>query len=235
MLQILLCEDEEIYCQLIKEQLIDFSIRHDIEYQLEIVHTSKELLQISNKYDIVLLDVQLENESNSIEVAEKLRENGLSAIIVIITSFEQYSLEGYKIHAHRFLLKPIKQEELDEALLSSIKELHQAESRIEVICDYEKRIFLIRDIIYIESYGRKRKLHLPYGCFETNTSFQDFLQKLPKEEFDMPQKSFIVNFRHVVRFSKSSLIMDNDKQISLSRNRTSDFMLKFHHFIRSGI
>lgn len=112
LLKIAVCDDEAIHRLIIRDKLDKFAISNDVDYELDEFCTSEELLKIKNIYDILFLDVQLENGVNSIEIGKQLVKDGLDATIILTTSFEQYAAEGYHLHAHRYLVKPIAQEKI---------------------------------------------------------------------------------------------------------------------------
>ena len=95
LLKIAVCDDEAIHRLIIRDKLDKFAISNDVDYELDEFCTSEELLKIKNIYDILFLDVQLENGVNSIEIGKQLVKDGLDATIILTTSFEQYAAEGY--------------------------------------------------------------------------------------------------------------------------------------------
>ena len=176
--------------------------------------------------------MQLENGVNSIEIGKQLVKDGLDATIILTTSFEQYAAEGYHLHAHRYLVKPIAQEKFNEAILSFIQEFKKLNRKIAVKCAYENCFISINKIIYIESYQRKRIIYTKEQVYETGASLNDLLSLLPVEQFEMPQKSYIVNFDHVTSITKTKVILDYSTEIKLARDRMTNFNMKFQKYIR---
>lgn len=295
LLRIAVCDDEAIHRLIIRDKLDAYAISNDIDYELDEFTNSKELMKMENIYDILFLDVQLEDGMNGIEVGKRLLqkgidatiiittsfeqyasegyhlkahrylikpiqqsnfneaivscikdfkksnrkievkcayENGLDATIILTTSFEQYAAEGYHLHAHRYLVKPIAQEKFNEAILSCIQEFKKLNRKIAVKCAYENCFISINKIIYIESYQRKRIIYTKEQVYETGASLNDLLSLLPVEQFEMPQKSYIVNFDHVTSITKTKVILDYSTEIKLARDRMTNFNMKFQKYIR---
>ena len=92
-----------------------------MEARIDRYTNGKELLDSTKIYHMLFLDIEIQEE-NGIEIAMELRKRLPDMIIVVITSYLKYSLEGYKIQASRYLLKPIHEtllySELDEILQS---------------------------------------------------------------------------------------------------------------------
>ena len=114
LLRIAVCDDEAIHRLIIRDKLDAYAISNDIDYELDEFTNSKELMKMENIYDILFLDVQLEDGMNGIEVGKRLLQKGIDATIIITTSFEQYASEGYHLKAHRYLIKPIQQSNFNE-------------------------------------------------------------------------------------------------------------------------
>lgn len=137
LLRIAVCDDEAIHRLIIRDKLDAYAISNDIDYELDEFTNSKELMKMENIYDILFLDVQLEDGMNGIEVGKRLLQKGIDATIIITTSFEQYASEGYHLKAHRYLIKPIQQSNFNEAIVSCIKDFKKSNRKIEVKCAYE--------------------------------------------------------------------------------------------------
>ena len=126
LLRIAVCDDEAIHRLIIRDKLDAYAISNDIDYELDEFTNSKELMKMENIYDILFLDVQLEDGMNGIEVGKRLLQKGIDATIIITTSFEQYASEGYHLKAHRYLIKPIQQSNFNEAIVSCIKDFKKS-------------------------------------------------------------------------------------------------------------
>lgn len=232
LLRIAVCDDEAIHRLIIRDKLDAYAISNDIDYELDEFTNSKELMKMENIYDILFLDVQLEDGMNGIEVGKRLLQKGIDATIIITTSFEQYASEGYHLKAHRYLIKPIQQSNFNEAIVSCIKDFKKSNRKIEVKCAYENCFISINSIVYIESYHRNRMIHTKEQVYETGASLQELLEQLPTAQFEMPQKSYIVNLDCVTSLTKTKVMLDHTIEIKLARDRIDDFNMKFHKYLR---
>ena len=73
-------------------------------------------------------------EMDGLEAARWLRENGSKACIVFLTGYPEYSIEGYKVDAHRYLLKNAEniKEALNECLSSALEKMQKDEKKIDL-------------------------------------------------------------------------------------------------------
>ena len=209
LLRIAVCDDEAIHRLIIRDKLDAYAISNDIDYELDEFTNSKELMKMENIYDILFLDVQLEDGMNGIEVGKRLLQKGIDATIIITTSFEQYA-----------------------SIVSCIKDFKKSNRKIEVKCAYENCFISINSIVYIESYHRKRMIHTKEQVYETGASLQELLEQLPTAQFEMPQKSYIVNLDCITSLTKTKVMLDHTIEIKLARDRIDDFNMKFHKYLR---
>ena len=75
-----------------------------------------EDVQAGAQYDLLLLDVLLE-DLDGISLAARLRQQRNDAAIVFISANREMALLGYEVSAARYLAKPLEREKLKEALL----------------------------------------------------------------------------------------------------------------------
>ena len=71
-MKIAICDDEQIFLDKLKELLEKYSVTHQIQMEIEEYNTAEQFLkEISNEYDLILLDVRLD-QANGIDVAKEL-------------------------------------------------------------------------------------------------------------------------------------------------------------------
>ncbi len=75
--------------------------------------------------DIVFLDVQMPG-MNGFEVAREAISRQTAAEIVFVTAYDQYAIEGFKVDAVDYLLKPVDLQRLEQALQRARRRLQPA-------------------------------------------------------------------------------------------------------------
>jgi DNA-binding LytR/AlgR family response regulator len=109
----LIVDDEPIARKVLREEL---ELANDVEVIGEADNGSAGLAQILNlKPDIVFLDLQMP-EITGIEVARRLHRGTHLPAVIVITAYDQYAIQALDAGAVDYLLKPISQERLHEAL-----------------------------------------------------------------------------------------------------------------------
>ena len=108
MLRIAICDDEKLFRENIKKYVLKYLIRKGyLHPKLICLIRGKKLLGLGTDllgYNIIFLDINMD-EIDGIMTAHKIREYSMDIYIVFVTAYVNYSLEGYKVDATRYLLK----------------------------------------------------------------------------------------------------------------------------------
>ena len=108
MLSIAICDDEEYFRITEKQLILKYMAGKNCECMIDMYESGKELLALKSaisQYHIIFLDVNME-EIDGIETAKEIRKITKDVFIVFVTAFITYALEGYKVDAVRYLIKP---------------------------------------------------------------------------------------------------------------------------------
>ncbi len=77
------------------------------EYSLKVYSNAFEFIDEANRYHLVFMDIEMPGISG-MEASHKIRESGLPLpLIVFVTNMAQFAIDGYKVSALDFCLKPI--------------------------------------------------------------------------------------------------------------------------------
>lgn len=173
--------------------------------------------------DLLFLDIQMP-ELNGLEFSRMVTEN---TRIVFTTAFNQYAIDGYRVNALDYLLKPISYTDFMEAVNKAIHwfELQQkAESHsspqpaenigkyIYVKSDYKLIQIELDKILYIEGLKDYIKIHLE-GIEKpilSLISMRSMEEKLPAERFIRIHRSFIVQKQKIKIIDKGRIVFGKD-------------------------
>ncbi len=147
---------------------------------------------------LLFLDIQMP-ELSGIEFAKILP---VETKIIFTTAFPQYAIEGYKVNAIDYLLKPISYDDFlkatDKALnnyaISCKQEVYQRDRFMFVKSDYKLQRIGLDDILYIEGLKDYVRFYLKNGeKIMSLMSMKKLEEYLPKPEFLRTHRSFIVH------------------------------------------
>lgn len=107
MLKIAICDDEKVFRDNINKYVAAYLNEKEISYEIDTFSSGKEIIDLGieiKQYNIIFLDINMD-DVDGIVTAQKIREYSSEIYIVFVTAYINYSLEGYKVDAIRYLLK----------------------------------------------------------------------------------------------------------------------------------
>ena len=204
---------------------------------LELVALSKSALDAlelmtTNSFDLVFVDINMP-DLNGMDFVKSLKEK---PGIIFTTAYSEYAVEGFKVEAIDYLLKPIGYEDFLKSALkakASFESGEQNSSRTKSNNDYlfvksEYKIMRIElsQIKFIESMHEYVRIHLDNEKpVMTLISLKAIEEKLPKEKFIRVHRSFIVNKEKIKIVERNRIIFDNNIYIPVSDQYKSEFQV----------
>jgi DNA-binding LytR/AlgR family response regulator len=175
-----------------------------------------------HQVDLIFADIQMP-DLNGLEFSITLDK---SIKVIFTTAYAEYALEGFKVDALDYLLKPYGYEEFLKSANKAkaffdLKE--KAETTIEqkddflfVKSEYKLVKIKLSDIRYIEGLKDYVKIYVqevkPILSLLTMKSLEE---KLPTEQFMRVHRSFIVNLNSITTIERGNIIF-GDLRISVS-------------------
>ncbi|GGC13327.1 LytR/AlgR family response regulator transcription factor [Dyadobacter sediminis] len=169
--------------------------------------------------DILFLDIQMP-DLTGIELARILEKSGTRAPrIIFTTAFNQYALDGFRVDALDYLLKPFNYEEFLRAasraqayveLLQKASSAGPAEPKDEYLflkVEYQLLRIAYDDILYMEGLKDYVKVHLKSDSKPvlSLTSLKALEEKLPVSKFMRVHRSFIVNLDKISAVTRNTI------------------------------
>ena len=206
-LRIAICEDTESDLRNLKGQ-----IEHSgVPYTLEGFSSGEDFVEefSKGKYDIIFLDVFMDKLSG-VETAEEIRQLDSDVVIVFTTTSEDFTREGYRLNAYKYMVKPVIIDDVIESLdLAVAKRDSNLEACLEIISDGRAVSIPFSDIVYVESRDSRSYIVTSEGqMLPTVTSLDTLETLISPPRFLRSHRAFIVNLDHVDDVD-DDFIMDN--------------------------
>ena len=227
-MNILICDDDKICVERMKEYVQDFFRDRKIaDYKIYEYFSGEAAARESDVIDIAFLDVEMEG-INGIEVSKILRKNNKDIVVFIITSYMGYLDDAMDEGVFRYINKPIEKIIIFRGLQKAVDLCYKKQSRKIMIKSASANIIIEQDsIIYIESIMRKRYIYTEKKDYISNNSLTFWKNILDNDIFCIVNKSIIINITKVEEFSNSYIKLKNIEQmISLSRDKKDEFKQK---------
>lgn len=235
MIKISICEDEKEQQELLKTYIDQIFDGLSIKYKLEVFNSGEELLESYPKdANILLLDIQM-GQINGMETARKIRQLDGKVEIIFITSLIEYALDGYEVRAYRYLIKPVKYENLKENIINCIKEV-DIKNKYIMIKEQGNQIKLdINEITYIEVQRGTITIHTLNEVYKINETMSNIENEIACSRFFRCHKSFLVNLEHVKSIKQYVVILENSEEVPVSRYRFKDTKDKLFDLIEEKL
>jgi DNA-binding LytR/AlgR family response regulator len=164
--------------------------------------------------DLILLDIQMPGLTG-LQFIESMTEKPM---IILITAYKQYALEGYNLDVTDYLVKPVSLDRFIKAC-NKAKQLFELKSTpkiapkpeyIFVNADYSMVKITLTDIIYIEALKDYISFHLKSAKHPlvTRMPMKTIEEQLPATMFIRIHKSYIVSVSFITAIRKSSVFID---------------------------
>lgn len=231
MIKIAICDDENEQRRILIDIIIKALDLKNIQYKICEFENGEKLTASSLDYDIYFIDIKMD-KLTGIDTAKKIRFVREDAVIIFITAFKDYVFDAFDVRAFHYLLKPIDNEKLKSVLYSALSQFESKDKFIIAKTIYKSSKILLKDIMYIEAYQRKLKVHTNYNIIEYYHKLSDMEQELQEHNFFRCHKSFIVNLEYVQSYDNTFITLKNSEKIYLSRSKLSDFSKTFMYYLK---
>ena len=191
---------------------------------------AKEILNKDN-IDAIFCDINMP-DLNGMDFVKSL---STPPLIVFTTAYSEYAVEGFKVDAVDYLLKPFGLDDFKRAAnrlqerLGSRQEpaptiVSSEDDSIFVKTDYRVLKLAISDIRYIEGMSEYLKIHLesqpkPIVTLLSMKKMEEFLPP----HFMRIHRSYIINLKKIQEVNKNRVIMDSETYLPIGDNYKEAF------------
>lgn len=224
-MKIAICDDEKYDLEKIEYLLKTELLKHNISiFEIDTYLSSTRFLQSDEKimqYDVIFLDINMPR-INGIKVAEKIRKVREDVLLIFITAFIDYALDGYRLEAIRFLIKDMLEAMIPECVETIIKKLSLQAQKMEYRFIEGKREVYVDSIMYIES--RMHKLFfLLKEAKDRSYSLYEKLDNMEAELLDYgflrTHKSYLINTKYIKKIANYKVEMENGIILPIPREK----------------
>jgi two-component system response regulator LytT len=161
----------------------------------------------TQKIDVIFLDIQMP-DLNGIELARVIdNSKGNKPRIIFTTAYNQFALDGYKVDALDYLLKPFNYEEFLHSATKALNYAELVEKSNAPVVTAPAAAAPLNDILYIEGLKDYVKVWLKSAekPVLSLTSLKSLEEKLPSKKFMRVHRSFIVSLDKINSITRNAL------------------------------
>ena len=201
--------------------------------QCQSAHEAIDVLN-AEPVDAIFCDINMP-DLNGMDFVKSLQAPPL---IVFTTAYAEYAIEGFKVDAVDYLLKPFGLQDFTRAANRLRERLHpqptasatQTDDNLFVKTDYRMVKVAIQDIRYVEGMSEYLKLYLegqPKPII-TLLAMKSLEERLP-QNFMRIHRSYIVNLDKITEVNKNRVILDADTSLPVG----DSYKEQFNHYIET--
>lgn len=218
-----ICDDRMTDAERAKEILCTCLKKEAGEWSIDCISPEDLLWDLEEQkfdYDMMVMDIDLENESyNGISLSKRINEQNSLCQIIYLTDYLEFAPDVYETEHCYFVLKKNMDVMLFPAFEKAKKLLDQMgrEQVLELTSDGVKQYVKVSEIHYIEK--EERRLHI---CTENGELFSyDSLRKVAaksKGQLVRCHGSYLVNLRYIERYEKDAFLLAGGVRVPIGRS-----------------
>lgn len=165
--------------------------------------------------------------------AKKIREIDSAIPIVFVTNYVQYAIDGYKVDATDFILKPVNYFSFKEHFQKIEKKISQQADFLVLNTLEGTQKIILDDLYYVESEKHYLHLHLINDGeiqFDILDTAKDMEKKLSPYNFYRCNNCYIVNLKHISQVNGNEATV-GPYHLQISRPRKKGFMEAFTKYL----
>lgn len=201
---------------------------------LELIETFPSALSAAPRLqqgdiDLIFLDINMPY-LNGIDFLESLETPPLC---IFITAYSEYALEGFRLQAVDYLLKPIVFQRFFQAATKAYQQFIQRNKTLSEPSANDTMLFVRQgdafvkiswtDILYAESMQNYTKLHFKERILTIHQTMLALEEALPNNHFFRIHKSFLVNVNHIDIIAGGRVYIA-DQELPISRTKREELL-----------
>ncbi len=219
-MQILIIEDEQHNSRLLSGMINIVRPKWEITGIFESVKSTVAWLREYPPPDLIFMDIQL-TDGICFSIFEQVQ---VESMVIFTTAYDEYAIQAFKVNSIDYLLKPIKGEKLEEAILK-FEKIHNQLDKGDKNSDYKDLLDIIRKgeknyrkrflVSGISSFFKIEVKDIAYFYTENRVSFavtfdgkehildltmEKLEEQLNPELFFRANRSIIINSESVHKF-----------------------------------
>lgn len=225
--QVHICDDTEEHA-LELQNLIE-SLESNLHFEITVSSSAEEFLALlssiemgdSNPWDIIFMDIRMP-ESDGIILGKKIKELCPDTYLIFTTAYSEYAVKGYEAAAYRYLLKPLKPEDLT-TLMTDIRAELDKKKKILINGKKDSTYVALKDILYISAEDKYAIVYTKNGHFISDTSLNRYEEQLGIYGFYRIHRKYLVNVYHHRSLNDNCANLSDGSTLPVSKSKTGGY------------
>ena len=235
MIRIAIVEDDRHDREALKKCLNRYEKENQMKFSVTEFQDGEDIVtDYTASYDLIILDIEMAF-LNGMKAAEKIRELDTNVIIIFITNMPQYAIQGYKVNALDYILKPISYFSFSESMVRALAKVKTPEKEyITIVLKGGKKKLDVARICYVEVQDHVLIYHTLDGDFETKGTMRDTDNQFDPKKYFRCNRCYLVNLEFVETYQGSDIMVNGDT-IQVSRSRRKPFLDALNEYMNEHV
>ncbi len=224
MFRIAIVEDDAHDLAHVKKYLNQYGKEKNVEFNIiEFRDGDNITADYTADYDIILMDIRL-GFMDGMKTAEIIRKMDRDVVLIFITNTPQYAIQGYKVNALDYILKPISYFSFSESMNRAIKKVRDEKKDTVIISTKGGKTKLeVNQICYVEVRDHILEYHTADEIYQAKGTLHDAEIQLDPKIFFPCSRSYLINLDYVERYEGIFVYVNGDA-IQISRRMRKLFL-----------
>lgn len=233
-MKIAIVEDDRQASQTLQRLLTTYANQHALTLEIILFNDGIQIVDRYQKdFDIIYFDIQMPI-MDGMTAAKKIRKVDDNVVIIFLTNYVQWAVEGYSVNAADFLLKPISTFNFNEHFKKIVAKFNQQQKTFTIAGNGKLRKIYLDNLFYVESEGHYVHYHMADEVISTIDSLKSVETALKTDHFFRCNYGFLVNLAHVDSVA-GNIAMLGPFQIQISRPRKKAFMAALTKYLGTEV
>lgn len=230
-MKIAICDDDKNDLRYIHKVISESLVSKNINGEFNLFLSSEKLLDENkkSKFDVIFLDLDMP-ETDGMKVASYINKLNESTEIIFVTNHDELVYKAYKFKALGFIRKKFLEAEIDEVMDALIENINMNHQYI-VFNDSEQK-YTISDIIFMKSDDHYVDIVTNSAKYSIRESLNNIERSYSCYGFIRIHSRYLVNYRYLYSIEKNTVVLIDQRQLPMSRSRSSTVKEAFQFFSR---
>ena len=223
--------EERILLRTRLENILD---QKNVEFHCYEYENGEAFLKASKEHDftVLFLDIYMDG-ANGIEIAKEFRKSNKDCLLIFTTTSSDYALEGFQVRAMHYLVKPYTEDELSSLTDEILSRIPTPEKTLPLKVNGSEFQVPFKTIVHADHFSHMIHIHTTAKKeLVIRQSFSSFTAPLKEDSrFFVCNRGTIINMEHAVDFDGNMFLMDEDKNIPVSRKLLKNARQTFMEFL----
>lgn len=200
------------------------------QLQIDRFTDAESLLCQKEGYHLIFLEIELPAMSG-LEAARQLKSSKDAPLIVLISKSTEYCMDAFDIGVDGYLREPIEPTKFTRTCMRLLIRLTPPLTMLRITSNRHEYQIPVRDIIYIESIGRKSIIHTDLFSYDTNLALSSLERTLDTGFFMRCYRSYLINMNYISEILDSDVKLVNGEYIPLTLRKHGQLLHMYHQFL----